>query len=132
MDPADAWVSTDWNVASGLFRWKITVWSSGVSIAFGSTERLPSGLAFATLASRIDAPSGSAIAMFRSTLNFTSDDVSGLPLEKVSPSRSVHWNVDGSVYSHDSAASPSGLVVPGGTVSSCWYIAYCRVDEPRS
>src|SRR5262245_31427651 len=119
IEPAEAWVSTYWNVVSGLFRWNTTVCGSGVSTE--SSE-----------ASSTDAPLGSAIFRLRSKLNLTSDEVRSSPLENFRPLRSVHVNVVGSLYLHDWAASPTGLAWPAGTVSSCWYIWYCSVDEPRS
>ena len=106
--PAAGVVSTYWNVWSGVLRWKTTVASSGVSTE--STE--PS--------SEDTALTGSAIAMLRSMLNFTSDEVRGSPLEKVRPEFSVHVNVFGSVYVHFLAASPWGVVVFGGMVNGVW------------
>ena len=77
-----------------------TVWSSGVSID-------------SIVPSSEDGPLGSWISSWRSKLNFTSEDVSSLPLAKVRPSLSFTSYVLGSVKSADSAMSGSVSAVPG-------------------
>ncbi len=105
-------------VRSGLLRLKTTVVSSGVSMA-------PSAIVgFFASGSMIEpssdeAPLGSAIAMLRSKENFTSEDVSALPLENVLSARRMQVTVCGSSYSHDSAASATGVSPPAGIASSC-------------
>lgn len=91
MDAA-AVVSTLTKVVSGLFRWKVTVASSGVSMA----PAFMPGLFSSPLpmeASRTDAPFGSAILRLRSKLNFTSEEVREWPLENFSPGRSLQVRV---------------------------------------
>src|SRR4051812_34996219 len=93
--------------ASGFLRWKMTVLESGASMLFMS-------------ASRDEAPSGSAIPTLRSYENTTSCAVSGEPSENLRPSCIVHSYVVGLVKSQDFAASGTGLLPPGGIVSSVW------------
>ena len=119
------------NVVSAALRWKTTVRSSGVSIA---SSRMTCGSESGSMSwpSSTEEPFGSAIAMLRSNEYFTSEEVSSLPLENVSPSFSVQVIVFGSSYSHDSAASPTGSLSPAGIAISRWKIAYCMFHEPKS
>src|SRR5215510_12104597 len=71
-------------------------------------------------ASSDDGPLGSAILSWRSRLNLTSSEVSSSPLENFCPALSLQTYVFGSVKSHDSAASGSGLLPPAGTDSRFW------------
>ncbi len=58
--------------------------------------------------------------MARSRLYLTSDDVSASPLENFWSGFRVQVRVDGSLYSHFSAASPTMSVCFAGTVRSVW------------
>ncbi len=82
---------------------KITVVSSGVSMSFRFRYSE-------------EAPCGSAIFRLRSKEAFTSSDVRSDPSENLRPSWRVHSYtvLFESVNSHDSAASGSGLLPPGG------------------
>ncbi len=119
------------NVWSGWFRWKITVVSSGVSMAPSARP----GLSVSPLPiepSSTEEPLGSAISMLRWNENSTSEDVSSSPLENVAPSGSVQVIVCGSSYSQDSARSGSGSEPLAGTVISCWKMLYWMFHEPKS
>ena len=82
-------------VWSGWLRWKITVVSSGVSMA-PSARAWFSASPLLIEPSSTEEPLGSLISRLRLIENTTSEDVSSCPLEKVRPSLSVQVIVCGS------------------------------------
>src|SRR5690554_4377374 len=101
------------------FRVKTTVFSSGASVD-------------SRLYSSVDGPFSSAIANWRSKLNFTSDEVSSLPFAKVSPSlRTTVYSV-GEVNSADSAMSGSTSAVPGTEFMMNGYTLFMIANDPLS
>ena len=71
-------------------------------------------------ASSEEAPFGSAILTLRSNENTTSSASRVEPSENTLPARILHSKVVSSVKLHDSAASGTGLVSPGGNWSRFW------------
>src|SRR5215210_1527851 len=113
MAPAPV-VRMNGHVASGLFRWKVTVVGSTTSTS------LPVTLPASSYSdpSRLAGPFGWLIRLTRSKDAFTSSPVRSEPSLNVRPSRSVHVYVLGLSNLHDSASAGSGLFPPGAIVIS--------------
>lgn len=112
------WVSTDGQVASAWRRCIVTVRPL-------TSTRL-------RLWSSVDGPVGSAMAITRSSENFTSAAVSRSPLEKRSPLRRVQTYVFAVRKAQRRAASGLGRLPPGGMLSRVWNTLPISCWEPKS